>query len=148
MAIEGVEPLEWTIRVGNEAAGKRVFVLIMALGAGLAGFLLLRSPLAGIAGTVLILASVSEVFLPQRFRLDSQGASAKVGLSMTNIPWQDVKRLWEDEKGVLLSPFAEKHRMNAFRGVYLRFDSNRDAVLAKIRTLWETNGTVLDRSAE
>ena len=129
-----VEPFEWEVRIGDDQPQKRLIILATALAVGFVGIVLMRQVIFGIFGSLAVLLSTSEMFIPIRYRLDEKGASAKVGMSRTEIEWAQIKRLDDLDQAVKLSPLAERDsRLEPFRGVTLRFSGNRDAVLAKIR---------------
>lgn len=137
-AVQEAEPMLWQVRLGDVHPARRWIVLLMAFLAGTAGYLLFRQVLVALIGFGAIIASTTEVLLPTKFRIDSSGVRAHCGFSVTSLDWSNVKRIIPDEVGVLLSPLAEAGRLDAFRGVYLRFAGNRQEVLAKIREF--TNG--------
>lgn len=116
--------------------------------AAAAGMLILKHPLFALIGGVVIFVSTAEMFLPMKFRIDTNGAQQKCGISTTEITWADVKRLIHQSDGVRLSPFEKSHRLDAFRGVYLRFTSNKDEVLGKIAELWQTDAELLARGTD
>jgi hypothetical protein len=66
--------------------------------------------------------------------VDQKGASRRCGLSLTSIDWEDVKRVVVQGADVLVSPLEEGGRMDAFRGVVLRTNSeNRNVVIAAVK---------------
>lgn len=131
-------PLKWDVRLGSEQPTKQLVVFLAAICAGIVGFLLLHQWLVAVIGFLAIIASTTELFFRTKYRLDSEGARAQCGMSVTSMDWVNVKRVIPDEVGVLLSPLEKSGRLDAFRGVYLRFAGNREEVLAKIREF--TNG--------
>ena len=134
------EALEWTVDLSDELKPKRLVVFVAILAVALIAVVGLHNIYIAIVGVLAVFASAAEVFLPLKFRLDKAGAHRKVGLSNSVIAWKDVKRVVESEVGLHLSPFEEPHRMDAFRGVYLRTSSNRSEVLGKIAELREEYG--------
>lgn len=124
--------LEWSVSLGAHQTGKRYVVVALMLVVFLIGIFLLGSLVLALVGMGVVLASTLELFVPIRYRLDAKGAQARVAFALTRIEWSDVKRIWEDELGVYLSPLEKPSRLDRFRGVYLRFASNREAVLVKI----------------
>ncbi len=109
-------------------------IVATALAVGFVGIVLMHQVIFGIFGALAVLLSTSEMFIPIRYRLDEKGASARVGMSRTEIEWAQIKRLDDLDQAVKLSPLADREsRLEPFRGVTLRFTGNRDAVLAKIR---------------
>lgn len=149
MALEPeIESLSWRIALGETMPDRRRLVTFIAILVGSAGLLLLRSPIMGIVGPLILIGGLAELYFPTTYCLDREGARAKCGLSVTTIAWANVLRVIEDEDGVRLSPFEKPSRTSAFRGVYLRYSGNRDAVLAKIRSLREDNGLDVARKAD
>jgi hypothetical protein len=139
--------LEWTVQLGKQLAQKRIPVAIAGLVA--AGFgTVFIGVFGALLGLAVVFVSTAELWMPMRFKLTSEEASARVGLSVTAIRWENVKRVLETDQGVTLSPLEKSSRLDAFRGVYLRFSSNRSEVLAKIAELTERNGSDLDREAD
>jgi hypothetical protein len=131
MAIE--ETLEWRIELGKDEPKKQGIVLGAAFGVAALGLLLPYSGyLYSMIGFGLVLASNAELFLPQVYRVSTTGVQRKCGLSDSQMTWEQIKRVVPDEWGVKCSPFTKMTRTEPFRGVYLRFANNRDAVLAKI----------------
>lgn len=132
------DTLYWEFRLGDAHPQRKWVVIGCASFAGIFGYLLFRQPIFGVIGFFAIMLSTTEVFLPTRYRMNSDGVRAQCGMSVTSLDWSNVKRVIPDQAGVLLSPLAQKSRLDAFRGVYLRFAGNREEVLAKIREF--TNG--------
>lgn len=142
-----VVELEWTVELGKELAQKRIPVAIAGLVAAGFGAVFIGA-FGAFLGIAVVFVSTAELWMPMRFKLTSEEASARVGLSVTAIRWENIKRVLETDQGVTLSPLEKSSRLDAFRGVYLRFSSNRSEVLAKIAELTERNGSDLDREAD
>ncbi|MFI5385846.1 MAG: hypothetical protein ACHQ50_06965 [Fimbriimonadales bacterium] len=84
----------------------------------------------------MILAATAEFWLGTVYKLDEEGASSRTGLSVTRIPWKDVRRAVTSEIGIKLSPLEETTRLAAFRGVFLRFGrEDRVRIERAVRTL-------------
>ena len=126
--------MEWQVHLSKRNPQKVAGIVLAALMAAFGGWLLLRSPLFAILGVIFILGATTDFWMPIRYRLDETGASLKCGVSQTAIEWPKVKVVTESEEGVKLSPLTNPNsRLEAFRGVFLRFENNREEVLAKIR---------------
>jgi hypothetical protein len=50
-----------------------------------------------------------------------------------NKDWSQFRSCYPDKNGILLSPFAHPSRLENFRGLYLMFEGNRDAVTACVK---------------
>lgn len=79
--------------------------------------------------------ALNDFLFPIRFRLTAQGAHSDGGISHLFIAWSDVKRVTKGSDGVYLSPFARPTRLEAFRGVRLRFVGNADEVIETVKRL-------------
>jgi len=131
--------MTWTVRAPSGSTQNRAIVLGLAILAAVLGINLTKSIFAGLFAAMAVFFSTSEIWFPVQFTLDEVGAREKKGWAVTEIKWADVKRMVRDSRGVNLSPLEKPSRLDAFRGVYLRFDSNEEAVLAKIASLWRTD---------
>lgn len=131
--------------LGQEHPRKRMILILVAVIAGLIGLVWTRSIPLSILGIVLILTSSGELLLPTHYKLDESGATSKCGANNTVLEWDRVVSAWVDEEGVKLSPLPKGARMEPFRGVYLRFANNQDAVLAKIAHHWNGDAVFLGR---
>lgn len=131
--------LAWEIHFGRLYPQKRAVCAAACVMAGIIGFLLTSSIVVGGVGFAAIFASTAEMFLPSRYLLNLKGASARLGLSTTEIEWASVKRLLPLPGGIRLSPLEKSSRLEDFRGVLLRFSGNEEAVLAKIAEFWRNN---------
>lgn len=132
--------MTWVVRLGTGQPHQRLGVLAAASAAGLLGIWLMGHFLFGAIGFCAILLSCHEVFFPLHYRLDAQCARVRCGWSVSAIEWTNVRRVIELADGVRLSPLAKPSRLDAFRGLFLRYAGNREAVLAKIRQLRGTDG--------
>lgn len=56
-------------------------------------------------------------------------------LKSSEIKWANVKRCYLDDFGVKLSPLDRVSRVEAFRGVYLRFGDNQNEVIEAVKAL-------------
>lgn len=125
----------WEVRLWESDPSKRYAILLVASVAGLLGWLLLRNPISVLFGFLAVILSTAEYWLPQKFKVDESGASRKCGPSLTVMEWENVKHIHADGVGVRLLPVDPESRLSPFRGVYLRFAGNREAVMSRIEAL-------------
>lgn len=116
-----------------------VLVVILAAGAAV-GYLTLdwgsqpgQAFGFGCLASAFLFFSLRNFFLPTRIRLDESGITVKEFLYTRRKSWSECKSLHLDKNGVLVSPFTFVTRLENFRGVYLRFDGNKDEVLAFLK---------------
>jgi hypothetical protein len=134
------DTLDWSIRVRDQAPEKLTFVGLAALAACVAGWGALKSPFVGFAGGLMVLGATAEYWLGSRFHIGEEGASAKTGMSLSRMRWEEVQRVVFHPKGVLLSPLQGPGRMDAFRGVFLRTtEENRETVERLVRRFVTNN---------
>jgi hypothetical protein len=113
--------MEWRVRLADQSPTKLAGVAVIAVAAGLAGLLFFHSIVFGVLGSAMILGSTAEFWLGSSFKIHSKGATARTGLSASEIEWGSVKRVFRQAGGVRLSPLANAGTMDAFRGVFLRY---------------------------
>jgi hypothetical protein len=132
---KGYEAFRWRVRLSDKAPGKLWVIWAVAVGAGLVGTLVYENPLLGLLGFAIILAATAEFWFGVNYTVDENGASSRIGPSLSRIEWENVRRVVTSEEGVKLSPLVNaESRLDAFRGVFLRFGGeNRERVLDAVR---------------
>ncbi len=130
------EGLRWKVHLARRrpkvTAGVVVIILVAAVFARwtlqAAAYFWLTLLFAGLG--------LMDFFLPVTYELTPEGAREICLFPRKFIRWQDVKRVLADAEGIKLSPFATETRLEAFRGIYLRFEDNQDEVEAAVRRFW------------
>jgi len=126
---KNLEAFSWRVRPSDHAPGKTLGVAFAAILAFGVGTFLFKDIYLGLIGFAIIFGSTAEFWLGTAFRIDDAGATARTGLSISTIKWDDVKRVVRDARGIKLSPLEQPGKLDAFRGVYLRYgDENRDSI--------------------
>ena len=125
-------PLVWDVRPCSRnwllAAAVAVFILILSL----AVQLYFGSPWWGGLTLVLLLLSVLPYYTRTHYRLDEQGVVARGAIATYRRSWSEIRACFPHGDGVLLSPLAKPSRLAYTRGMFLRFDNNRDEVLERV----------------
>jgi hypothetical protein len=93
---------------------------------------LFGDPAWTVLSPLLLLVGVYDYWLPTHFALTSEGVERRTLFFRRFVPWHAVQSRWGDAHGVLVSRFAQRSRIEAHRGIYLRFAGNREAVLHTI----------------
>lgn len=133
---------EWSVCLRTRSPW-RIWGIAVAGGFGVvAGALSLHHWLGGVLGCGFIVGSAFEYLLPIRYRLDAEGIRCSYGLTRLSMSWQAVKRIDVNSSGILLSPFRRVSRLDAFRGIYLRYADegqagSRTHIEHLVRTYWE-----------
>ncbi|NLH48203.1 MAG: hypothetical protein GX444_06325 [Myxococcales bacterium] len=123
------ESLAWTSHPVVEEPRRAWIVPVFGLSTAAVVWLVTQSPAWSAAGSLAVAVASLEWFLPTRYRLDSRGAYRRVCFFRRRLPWPEIRRICPDSRGVLLSPYPFATRWESFRGLYLRFSGNREAVL-------------------
>ena len=78
-------------------------------------------------------ASLSRYFFPTHYVLDGEGVSSEhLGFKQRR-SWAEFRRVDEHRDGIFLRPSLRPSRLDSFRGVFLRFDKNREDVARFVR---------------
>ncbi len=125
-------PLEWRVHLAREKPGRiPVLAGIFLLTAALAYALFQNLLIAG-AAVMILATSTAEFLFPIRYRLDADAAELRNGISLRRIEWSQVRAVHALSDGAKLSPLGHPSRLEAYRGLFLRFAGNREEVLAAI----------------
>lgn len=128
--------LEWTVHLAVAQPARAVTAAVLSAGAVTLTALAFPNGVFALAAAWLLFASLAEFFLPVTYRLTTQGAEARHLWTFARIEWRAVKRKYLCEDGIKLSPLASPTRLEAFRGVFLRFGrDNREAVISAVKEL-------------
>jgi hypothetical protein len=89
--------------------------------------------LLGMAAPLFVLLSLSSFLLPTGYRLTREGIEVKSLGVVRSRPWSEMRRFDVDETGVFLSPFEKRSWLDAYRGVRLTMEDNRDQVVGFVQ---------------
>jgi hypothetical protein len=129
------EGLKWSVHLAGKHPLRTAVILQAILFAFLFGWVLFHSLLLSLIGSALIFSSTTEYLLPIHYLLSPRGATAMWGWTRFEIAWDQVKRLIETDDGLRLSPLEKSGKLDAFRGVQLRFDpDNKEKILKLIHS--------------
>ena len=126
-------PLQWVSHPVRHEGKKTLFLFSVVL-LGATGVWFATGSFAwSLLAICMLLFGVYDFLLPTTYCLSTEGAQRKSFLFRRQKTWDGVLSYYVDHNGVLLSPFATPSRLEGHRGLYLRFQANRDDVLAYIR---------------
>jgi hypothetical protein len=133
-AVENEERrLEWRVHLAPVRPYRAAGAILAAALAGGGAWAVFGSLLPTLAATAAVISSVSEFLFPIRYRLTGRGAEVGHGLSRSSIAWGQVRKCYLFPDGLKLSPIGSPGRLEAFRGVFLRFAENEDQVVAFVQ---------------
>lgn len=81
-----------------------------------------------------MLGSLSPFFLPTYYELDNEKVKVKFFFNTKEKEWNMFKSFYVDKNGVLLSPFEKPSRLENFRGLYVRFNQNKEEVVDFVKS--------------
>ncbi len=95
----------------------------------IAGGWYMESAVFGLIAGLVMFASLAKFFLPTTYTFNKEGVTIKTMTQSLTRPWSMFRSFYTDKNGVLLSPFIGPSRLENFRGLYMTFSANREAVL-------------------
>ena len=126
--------LSWRVHLAKEYPGKLICSVLAIVLASLAAHYAIGG-IASIAVAIIMVASASDFLFSVKYEISKDGATCKTLLKMASISWENVKHCYIDEHGIKLSPLEQQSRLEAFRGVYLRFQDNQEQVIDVVKSL-------------
>jgi hypothetical protein len=112
--------LEWTVSPWRDDPGRAALVAASALALWLLVAWLLAGD--GVLSTMLglaVLAAMAPGMVPTRCRVDADGVARRGILAWDRRAWPDIRRARVDVRGLYVSPFAERSRLDRLRGLFL-----------------------------
>ncbi len=123
------QTLNWVSHPFVRSTGKSVIAVSAVTVSIIFGAWYLESVIFGALAGLVMFGSLAKFFLPTRYTFDSEGITVKTTTQTYTRPWSMFRSFYADKNGVLLSPFIAPSRLENFRGLYVTFDNNSDAVL-------------------
>jgi hypothetical protein len=127
--------LRWQVHLARNHPEKLAVIIAIVAATGVIACGWFNSVIPGALMAFVLFGALSDFLLPNSYRFTSTHASATTPLGKRIIAWTDVRRVYLDDEGVKLSPLDKQSRLEAYRGVYLRFGGRRDEVLETIKKL-------------
>ena len=117
-------------------------IMVLFLGAGCV-WMMFRQFLPVLAALALLIGSCSDFLFPIRYRLNAEGLWAEGLTSRMHLGWKEARRCVLEPRAVTVTPLPTPSRLDAFRGVTLRFapsgePGDRASVLAALRSYLPT----------
>ena len=127
--------LAWKVHLVRENPAK-VLLIAPVLATSLLVCYVFTHSLVFMAVTFSLLASsLADYLFPVRYEINERGASSRTLLRRTFVEWDRVRKYYLDDHGIKLSTLSRPGRLEAYRGLYLRFGGNRDEVIEAVRRM-------------
>ena len=138
-SIDSGETLSWVVhplkRKPLVSILTTVFIFIIVLGVRYsmdsAGF-------AGLA-MVILFASLAKFYFPTSYTLSEKGITIKTTTQTLKKEWKLYRSCYPDKRGIFLSPFEGRSRLENFRGIYLLCNDNVSAVSNFVKKMMAMN---------
>jgi hypothetical protein len=127
--------MEWQVHLLKEDPKKLLLMVPVILASLFAAYALFGSPIFMVVVVFLFASSLSGYLFPVHYTLTREGACVRTLTGRNFLPWTRVKKYYLDENGIKLSTLSTPGRLEAYRGVYLRFGGNRDTVVEAVRRI-------------
>ena len=130
----GADTIRWVVHPAvQESIWKSGALILIVLAFGILVSLSFDSNGYGVLTVLLLATSQSRYFFPTRYAVDSSGVTISHLASRRIVEWGNFRRYVATIDGVFLSPFTTPHRLDSFRGVYIRCVGNREEVVASVQ---------------
>ncbi|MHB1000272.1 MAG: hypothetical protein ACYC27_13610 [Armatimonadota bacterium] len=141
VAVDAEPILSWRVHLLMEKP-VRMFLVASVLLISLYGCYVIFHSLFSIAVVLLLFAaSLSDYLFPVRYEITEKGASSRTIFGKNTIEWDRVKKYYVDNCGIKLSSLPKPSRLEAYRGVYLRFGAHREEVVDAVRRMRDVRST-------
>lgn len=121
--------LKWSTHPVKRSAKISILIILFLLVIWLLVYLTTLNLFLTVLSVVIMLGSLSAFFLPTYYELDDQKIKVKFFFNTKEKEWNMFRSFYVDKNGVLLSPFEKPSRLENFRGLYVRFNQNKDEVM-------------------
>jgi hypothetical protein len=136
---DGVVPAEltlaWKVHLLREEPSRVLLIAPVVLASLLVSYIIFHSLLSPAVALLLFTCALSDYVFPVRYEITDRGASARTLTGRASVTWDRVKKYYLDDRGIKLSTLGRPGRLEAYRGVYLRFGGNRDEVIRAVRRM-------------
>lgn len=126
--------LKWSSHPVKKKILISILVIVFLFVVWLVVYLTTSSLLLTVLSVVIMLGSLSSFFLPTHYELDQKKVRVRFFLTTREREWGAFRSFYVDKNGVLLSPFKKPSRLENFRGVYVRFNQNKDQVVDFVKS--------------
>lgn len=140
--------LKWSTHPVKRSTKVSILVVLFLLLIWFLVYLTTYSLFLTILSVVIMLGSLSAFFLPTYYEADDKKIKARFFFTTKEKEWSMFRSFYVDRNGVLLSPFERPSRLENFRGLYVRFNQNKDQVVEFVRAKIDMNETVNEKKKE
>jgi len=126
--------LKWSTHPVKKKTLVSILVILFLFFIWILVYLTTQSLFFTVLSVIILLGSLSSFFLPTHYELDEKKIKIKYFLATREKNWSMFRSFYADKNGVLLSPFEKPSRLENFRGIYIRFNQNKDQVVDFVKS--------------
>jgi uncharacterized membrane protein YdbT with pleckstrin-like domain len=127
---DGGRVLEWSVFPFRESWRRSALVVAVIIACAVVVYLAFEEFFLSLLAVAILTASLFSYFTRTTYRLDDDEVVIRSSVGRTAKKWSYFKRYYPDGKGITLSPFEKKTRLEPFRSVRLLYGSEKDEVVA------------------
>ncbi|MGB5106506.1 MAG: hypothetical protein WBP42_07305 [Candidatus Zixiibacteriota bacterium] len=126
--------MQWVCQPAKSRPVVAIAVAVFIVALVVLTYFLTYSPLFAVVAALILWGSLSQFYLQTTFEFTERKVKVKYLVNKIEKEWAQYRSFYVDKNGVLLSPFVRPSRLENFRGLYIRFAGNRDAVAAIVKS--------------
>jgi hypothetical protein len=131
---DGGAALDWTFNPWRERPGAAALAAVAALGMCLAITRMGESAVLTVALCLAAVGALAPLIVPTRCRVDPQGVARLGPTGWRRRSWSEISRGTLGPTGLLVSPYARRHWLDATRGLFLPLPARaRETLIARIQ---------------
>ncbi len=134
--------LSWRYHPAAKSKTKTALAAAVILAFGFFVWWYSQSVIFAFLAALILTASLGVYFFPTRYTLTEEGLTVEFLGTKQVKKWNGFARAIPEPNGIFLSPFAHKSFLEHYRGVFVRYNGNKDEVdrfVLNILTKKETN---------
>lgn len=127
------ESLEWTHHPWRAAPGRMVALIVLNLGITAIVYFAFPEKAFAVLALLVLFGSTMSIYLPIRYRFTPQGVTVFFLGVPSFRPWKHYRQAYVHAGGVFLTSMPRPSRLDPFRGHFLKYAGNREAVISYVR---------------
>jgi hypothetical protein len=137
----GEAPLEWSFNPWRERPGAAALAAVLTLGLCVIVLAARQSFVLTVALCLAAAGALAPALTPLYCRVDESGLARRGPLGWERRIWSEIRRAALRAGGLFLSPYAERHWLDPYRGMFLPLPrAERERLSAALRPRLERHG--------
>jgi len=132
-----MDNLAWTTHPAKSRKKTTAVLFVVLICIFMLVYYITYSMLMVIFAILLFTASLSTYFFPTNYEITKEKIKVRYLFTSVEKDMGNYRSYYPDKSGVLLSPFLGPSRLENFRGLYLRYQQNKEEVDVFIKQIFE-----------